>query len=62
MIRRGRYWVPLPLGFRTSGRVDLIFYRDFIEGISFLKVKLSLRLVLADGELQAYFDFLDLRV
>ena len=61
VIRRGRYWVPLPLGFRTSGRVDLIFYRDFIEGISFLKVKLSPRLVLADGELQAYFDFLDLR-
>jgi len=61
VIRRGRYWVPLPLGFRTSGRVDLLFYRDFMEGISFLKVKLSPRLVLADGELQTYFDFLDLR-
>jgi hypothetical protein len=61
VIRRGRYWVPLPLGFRTSGRVDLIFYRDFIEGVSFLKVKLSPRFVLADGELQTYFDFLDLR-
>src|SRR5215831_17888906 len=39
VVRRGRYWVPLPLGFRTSGRVDLLFYRDFMEGISFLKVK-----------------------
>jgi hypothetical protein len=61
VIRRGRYWVPLPLGFRTSGRVDLLFYRDFIEGTTLLKVKIAPRLVVADGKLQAYFDFLDLR-
>ena len=61
VIRRGRYWIPLPLGFRTTGRVDLLFYRDFIEGTTLLKVKIPPRLILANGELQAYFDFLDLR-
>lgn len=61
VIRRGRYWVPLPLGFRTSGKVDLIFYRDFVEGTSLLKVKIPPRLVLANGELQTYFDFLNLK-
>lgn len=60
-IRRGRYWVPLPLGFRTSGKVDLICYRDFVEGTSVLKVRIPPRLVLANGELQTYFDFLDLK-
>ncbi len=61
VIRRGRYWVSLPLGFHTSGRVDLIFYRDFVEGTSLLKITIPPRLVLADGELQTYFDFLDFR-
>jgi len=61
VIRRGRYWVPLPLGFRTTGRVDLLFYRDFIEGTTLLKVKIPPRLILANGELQAYFDFLALQ-
>jgi hypothetical protein len=61
VIRRGLYKVPLPLGFHTSGRVDLIFYRDFVEGTSLLKVTIPPRLVLANGELQTYFDFLDLR-
>jgi hypothetical protein len=44
----------------TSGRVDLIFYRDFVEGTALLKVTIPPRLVLADGELQTYFDFLGL--
>ncbi len=60
VIRRGRYWIPLPFGFHTSGRVDLIFYRDFVEGTALLKVTIPPRLVLADGELQTYFDFLGL--
>jgi len=60
VIRRGRYWIPLPFGFHTSGRVDLIFYRDFVEGTALLKVTIPPRLVLANGELQTYFDFLDL--
>lgn len=57
-IRRARYWIPLPLGFRTSGRVDLLFYNDFVEGTAILKIGIPPSLVLAKGELQAYFDFL----
>jgi hypothetical protein len=57
-IRRARYWIPLPLGFRTTGRVDLLFYRDFVEGSALLKIGIPPSLVLASGELQAYFDFL----
>jgi hypothetical protein len=60
-IRRARYWIPLPLGFRTSGRVDLIFYRDFVEGTALVKVGIPPRLVLANGDLTTYFDFLDMR-
>lgn len=59
-IRRARYWIPLPLGLRTTGRVDLIFYRDFVEGTALVKLKVPPRLVLADGELLTYFDFLHL--
>lgn len=57
-IRRARYWIPLPFGFRTTGRVDLLFYRDFVEGTALLKIRIPPSLVLANGELQAYFDFL----
>ncbi len=57
-IRRARYWIPLSFGFRTNGRVDLLFYRDFVEGTALVKLKIPPSLVLADGELQAYFDFL----
>jgi hypothetical protein len=60
VIRRARYWIPLPFGFHTAGRVDLLFYRDFVEGTALVKLKIPPRLVLADGELQAYFDFLHL--
>src|SRR5262249_1102394 len=60
VIRPGRHWVPLALGFRTSGRVDLLFHRDFIEGTTLLKVKIAPSLVVADGKVEAYFDFLDL--
>lgn len=56
-IRRAQYWIPLPLGFRTTGRVDLLFYRDFVEGTAQVKLKIPPSLVLADGELQTYFDF-----
>lgn len=59
-IRRARYWIPLPWGFHTAGRVDLLFYRDFVEGTAIVNLKLSPRLVLADGELRTYFRFLDL--
>jgi hypothetical protein len=61
VIRRARYSIPLPFGFRTSGRVDLLFYRDFAEGTALVKMKIPPRLIFADGDLLAYFDFLDLR-
>lgn len=61
VLRQARYWVPLPLGLRTSGKVDLIFYRDFVEGSALIKMKIPPRLVLADGELKTYFDFLNMR-
>jgi hypothetical protein len=57
-IRRARYWIPLPFGFHTTGRVDLLFYRDFVEGSAQVKLKIPPSLILADGELQTYFDFL----
>ncbi|MGE0821289.1 MAG: hypothetical protein AB7P18_04180 [Candidatus Binatia bacterium] len=60
-IRRARYWVPLPLGFRTTGRVDVAFYRNFVEGSAEIKVKFPPRLLLADGELKTFFRFLDIR-
>lgn len=60
VLRQARYWIPLPLGLRTSGKVDLIFYRDFVEGSALIKMKIPPRLVLADGELKTYFDFLNL--
>ncbi len=61
VIRQARYWVPLPFGLRTSGKVNLIFYRDFVEGSARIKLKIPPRLVLAEGEFTTYFDFLDLR-
>ncbi len=57
-LRRARYWTPLPLGLHTTGQVDLLFYRDFVEGTALLKIKIPPKLILASGELQAYFDFL----
>ena len=60
VLRQARYWIPLPLGLRTSGKVDLIFYRDFVEGSALIKIKIPPRLVLADGELKTYFDFLNM--
>jgi hypothetical protein len=59
-IRRARYWIPLPFGFRTTGQVDLLFSRDFVEGTALLKIGIPPSLVLANGELQTYFDFLHL--
>jgi hypothetical protein len=59
-VRRARYWIPLPLGFRAQGRFDLLFYRDFVEGTTTVKIKIPPSLVLADGELRTYFDFLHL--
>jgi len=38
----------------------VMFYRDVVEGTTVVRLKVPPRLILADGELQAYFRFLDL--
>ena len=59
VIRRARYWFPLPFGLRARGRIDLIFYPDFVEGTALVKLKIPPRFILADGEVSTYFNFLD---
>ena len=59
IIRRAQYWFPLPFGLRATGRIDLIFYPDCVEGTALVKLKIPPRFVLADGELSVYFDFLN---
>ena len=59
IIRRARYWFPLPFGLRATGRIDLIFYPDCVEGTALVKLKIPPRYVLADGELSTYLDFLN---
>ena len=56
-IRSAKYWIRLPLGFKARGRVELLFYRDFVEGRARVNIKIPPRLVPADGEMTAYFDF-----
>jgi hypothetical protein len=60
VIRRARNRIPLSFGFRTTGQVDLLFYRNFVEGAALVKITIPPSLVLANGELQTYFDFLNL--
>jgi hypothetical protein len=59
-IRSAKYWIRLPLGFKARGRVELLFYRDFVEGRARVNIKIPPRLIPADGEITAYFDFRDL--
>jgi len=59
VIRSAKYWIRLPLGFKARGKVELLFYRDFVEGRAQIKVKIPPRLVPADGSMTAYFDFRD---
>ncbi len=59
VIRRARYWFPLPFGLRARGRIDLIFYPDFVEGTALVKLKIPPRFILADGEISTYFNFLN---
>jgi hypothetical protein len=60
VIRRARNQIPLSFGFRTRGQVDLLFYQNFVEGSALVKIAIPPSLVLASGEFQTYFDFLDL--
>ncbi len=59
VTRRARYWFPLPFGMRARGRIDLIFYPNFVEGSALVKLKIPPRFILADGEVSTYFNFLD---
>jgi hypothetical protein len=59
VIRSAKYWIRLPLGFKARGKVELLFYRDFVEGRARINVKIPPRLVPADGSMTAYFDFRD---
>jgi hypothetical protein len=58
-IRSAKYWIRLPLGFKARGRVELLFYRDFVEARAQVNIKIPPRLVPADGRLTAFFDFRD---
>jgi hypothetical protein len=58
-IRSAKYWIRLPLGFKARGRVELLFYRDFVEARAQVNIRFPPRLVPADGWLTAYFDFRD---
>jgi hypothetical protein len=58
-IRSAKYWIRLPLGFKARGRVELLFYRDFVEARARVNIRIPPRIVPADGWLTAYFDFRD---
>jgi hypothetical protein len=58
-IRSAKYWIPLPLGFKARGRVELLFYRDFVEGRTSVNIKIPPRFIPADGEITAHIDFRD---
>ena len=59
VVRPGRYEISLPLGFRATARVNLLFYRDHVVGHAVARIKIPPRLVPADGELTAFFAFRD---
>jgi hypothetical protein len=58
-IRSAKYWIRLPLGFKARGRVELLFYRDFVEARAQVNIRIPPRLIPADGHLTAFFDFRD---
>lgn len=57
VIRHAKYWIGLPLGFKARAKVDLLFHRDFVEGRAAVKISIPPRLIPADGDLAAWFDF-----
>jgi hypothetical protein len=59
VIRSAKYWIRLALGFNARGRVELLFYRDFVEARARVKIRIPPRLVAAGGYLRACFDFHD---
>jgi hypothetical protein len=59
VVRPARYRIPLPLGFRATARVNLIFYPDSVVGHATAQIKIPPRLVPADGEIAAWFEIAD---
>ena len=59
VIRSAKYWLTLPLGFKARGKVELLFYENFVEGRARVNIKIPPRLVPAEGEMTAHFDFHD---
>lgn len=59
-IRRARYWIRLPLGFKARGRVALLFSHDAVTAEAVARVQIPPSLVPGDGELTAAFEFRDL--
>ncbi len=57
VIRSSKYWIRLPLGFKARGKVDVLLYRDFVEGRAKVNIRIPPRLVPADGVLTVNFDF-----
>jgi len=55
-IRRGQYDVPLPLGFHASGRVEFLFYADFLEITGRLRLKYPAWVAGADGGLSGFVE------
>lgn len=55
-IRRGQYVVPLPLGFHASGRVEFLFYADFLEITGRLRLKYPAWVAGADGGLSGFVE------
>jgi hypothetical protein len=55
-LRRGRYVVPLPLGFDASGRVDFFFYEDFVEIAGMLRLKVPPWVAGANGAMTGYVE------
>lgn len=55
-LRRGRYLVPLPLGFDASGRVDFFFYEDFVEIAGMLRLKVPPWVAGANGAMTGYVE------
>jgi hypothetical protein len=59
-IRRARYHIRLPLGFKARGRVALLFSRDAVTAEAVARIEIPPSLVPGDGELTAAFEFRDL--
>ena len=56
VIRRAKYSIRLPLGFRARAIIQFTFYEDLMIGSAVAKVRIPPFLIPGDGELAAYLD------